>query len=111
MNKVEENSENAVDTAKEIVKQKKTAITKKNVKKDKEVMVYIGPYLRHVAMSGTIYNNGIPDALEKMKEKHPFMGRLIVPIEDLADAKKEIETKGTALSVCYSKALLLNKED
>lgn len=108
MSRVEDN---AAETAKETTRQKKTAGAKKDVKKGKETRVYIGPSLAHVAVSGTIYNNGLPDELIKAKEKYPFMERLIVPIEGLSDAKKEIENEGTALSVCYTKALSLYKED
>lgn len=109
MSRIENKTENASETGKETTRQKKTTAAKKDAKK--ETRVYIGPSLRHVAVSGTIYNNGLPDALVKAKEKHPFMERLIVPIEELSDAKKEIENEGTALSVCYTKALSLYKED
>ncbi len=69
----------------------------------KEQVIYIGPDIPS-AKQYTVFNNGLPEALkEKMIEK-PFFSSLIVPVTKLAEAIKELEREGSALSILYKKA-------
>ncbi|MCI7419386.1 MAG: hypothetical protein MSS65_07250 [Clostridium sp.] len=88
-----------------------TKTTKATVEKTGTV-IYIGPTIRNVAVSGTIYNNGVPKKLKDMSERHPVIKKLIVAVEKLPDAAQELGTKGTVLYTCYDKVLaLLNEKE
>lgn len=78
-----------------------TAEAKADTKK--ELVMYIGPTIPAVATKNTVFNNGLPAELQKEIKAVPAIGALVVPIAKLAKAKKEIETKNTALEICYRK--------
>lgn len=74
--------------------------------KKKTTLAYIGPTIRNVAVHGTVYADGIPDALARMKEKIPIITDLIIPGEKLAAAMREAKTPGT---VFYLRARAVEK--
>lgn len=97
-----EKVENAVE------KQRRTA-RKTN---EKKTVIYMGPSIRHVAASGTIYNNGLPEVLEVFIAEHPVFGKLIVPVENITEAQKELTKSQSTLSVCFTEAQkVLNKKE
>lgn len=85
----------------ETVVQQKVTPTTKAVKK--AVEQYIGPTIPGVAVTCTVYNNGIPKELQEEINKVPAIRSLIVPVTKLAAARKEINQKNSALRVCYEK--------
>ena len=100
---------------KKSVKQEKAAVqtargaARKNSVPDK--VVYVGPAIRGVVQSGTVFNNGLPAALQKKIEENPVFGSLLVPVQELGKAKRELRDGATALSACYKKAVsVLNKK-
>lgn len=48
---------------------------------NKKVM-YMGPTLRGVARSGSVFENGLPANLSKLAEKKPIIKNLIVPLAE-----------------------------
>ena len=68
---------------------------------NKKVM-YMGPTLRGVARSGSVFENGLPANLSKLAEKKPIIKNLIVPLAETVETKKAIDTEGTAEAVARS---------
>lgn len=61
-------------------------------------VVYVG----RSALSGRlsqyrIYTNGIPEHLNGLIEQYPFIKNLFVPVAELATARQQLATKGSAL--------------
>ncbi len=71
----------------------------------KKTVVYIGPTIKNVAATGTIYNNGIPEKLAGEITRQPIIGSLLVPVEELAAAQRELAVQGSALKVIYNKVI------
>lgn len=67
-----------------------------------EGVAYLGPDLKNVAINGTVYTGGLPDALKKKIEEVPALKGLLIPISGLAAAGVAISTKGTALNNLYN---------
>lgn len=65
--------------------------------------MYMGPTLRGVVRSGTVFANGIPKNLAKLAEKKPVINNLIVSLADTVEIKRAINTEGTAEAVSYDK--------
>lgn len=92
-----------------MTKQKKTVQT--NQMDEQGVFVYLGPSIRGVIQSGTIYRGTrqhIKDNLQYAIEKYPHIDTLIVADTDIADAKAKIKKGGNAISHAY-KALTERK--
>lgn len=58
--------------------------------------VYLGPGFRGVAR-GTIYDGDIPQYLQDEISALPALGSLIVPVDRLVEASKELATEGSRL--------------
>lgn len=68
-----------------------------------ETLAYVGPTIVGVASHNTIFNNGLPNALKLAMEKEPAFRGLVIPINKLASALKEIDTKLGATFSLYEK--------
>ncbi len=75
-----------------------------------EIVMYIGPDIPG-AKQNTVFNNGLPDALKEKIKEHPVFRSLIVPVGKLAQARVELEKKGSALSVLYQKAQEISRKE
>lgn len=71
----------------------------------KKTLVYIGPSIKNVVSTGTVYNNGLPVKVMKEIEKQPIIKSLVIPVDKLAAAQKELATQGSALAVIYEKVI------
>ncbi len=71
----------------------------------KEAVIYIGPSIKGLVSTGTIYNNGIPNNLELEMEKQPAIKNLVVPVSELSGVRKELRVPGSALAVIYNKII------
>lgn len=89
----------------------KTRQPVKNEAVQKKTVVYIGPTIKSVVSTGTIYNNGLPESLKKEIEKLPLIGSLLIPVDGLAAAQKELATPGSALAVIYEKVVNDRREN
>lgn len=78
-----------------------TADSKQSVKTGPRI--YIGPSLRGV-LTGTVYKSGLTPALEAAAEKIPAISELIVPLENLTKANRELSEPDSALRRIYQMA-------
>lgn len=65
--------------------------------------VYCGPSVRNVVRQFTVYEGTIPAALESFLRDHPAARALLVPLEQFAETRRNLEAKGTAEAVLYKK--------
>lgn len=67
---------------------------------------YIGPNIKGLAQSGSIYRGTRENALQALAgaiEKEPAVKALLVPGEELAGARVKVRTPGNALYEAYRK--------
>lgn len=74
-------------------------------------VMYIGPTIKKVVVKNTIFNNGLPAALEEQKKKMPILGSLIVPVEQLVEARKNMNKSSSAIRTCYEQVLSILQEE
>lgn len=67
--------------------------------KKQSPVAYVGPTIRNVAVHGTVYAEGVPDALARLKQKIPVISDLIVPLSDFAAAMRAAKTPGTVFFI------------
>ena len=66
-------------------------------------MVYVGPSVRGVARQYTVFNGDIPVMLDEFMAEHPTARALLIPADRLAEARRNLETAGTAEALLYNK--------
>lgn len=79
-------------------------MTTKRTKKAAEAagtVVYCGPSIKGVARQYTAYNNGIPEGLKQAAEKNKILAALIVPLEDLPEAMRQLRQKSGRMYTLY----------
>lgn len=79
-------------------------MTTKRTKKAAEaagMVVYCGPSIKGVARQYTAYNNGIPEGLKQAAEKNKILAALIVPLEDLPEAMRQLRQKSGRIYTLY----------
>lgn len=67
-------------------------------------VVYTGPAIPGIVSKNAIFNNGLPEALEKEIAGQPVIGALVVPIGELGRHRRELRDKGSAAAACYARA-------
>lgn len=88
---------------------KTESLQKKSEKKaaaraaDKEIRIYIGPTVPGIVIAGTVFNNGFSEKLKKAMESKKALSMLMVPISELAKARRELKEPGSVLQICYEK--------
>lgn len=110
----EQPAEKAEEVETEKVEEAETEITESEPEKEPEkeqkeepekaaektgTQVYIGPSVRGIVKQYTVFKGDIPEILKKFTQDHPIAESLIVPIEDFAEARRNLETAGSALSI------------
>ncbi len=68
--------------------------------KDPEIVVYVGPTFKG-ATKGTIYNHGLPPAMEEIIQKKPPFKELLVSIAELPKANQELLDQDSARNRIY----------
>lgn len=92
-----------------VVREEPAVITEKKIKKAKEAkksvtVMYVGPSIVNVVQKSTVFKDGVyPEALKAFIEEHPFVEKLLIPLDSLAPAMKELSIDKSALSVIYNK--------
>ena len=79
-------------------------MTTKRTKKAAEAagtVVYCGPSIKGVARQYTAYNNGIPEGLKQAAEKNKLLAALIVPLEDLPEAMRQLRQRSGRIYTLY----------
>ena len=68
-----------------------------------ETMVYMGPSIRHAVQHGTALKGGYPPALAAEMETQPFIKDLMIPVSEVAEARKELKTDGSRPAALYKR--------
>lgn len=87
-----------------------TAIEKVAKKQPKQV-AYVGPTIPGVIKINTIFNNGIDERVAERIKSQPELGGLLIDINNLADAQRQITLKKGAYYSLYCKVQKSLKED
>ena len=87
------------------VQQEKKAAKKPTEKKDKKMVIYLGPAIAGVAVPGTVYNNGLTPQMEAAVDEIPALRSLLVEIETAGRVRKAIKDPQSAAAICYQKIL------
>ena len=78
----------------------------KHIGKPASFCVYIGPSIRGVIQSGTIFDKSLEDTkafLATAIEKYPLIGKLISTDKTIAEDRIKVKTAGNLLNVYYTK--------
>lgn len=82
------------------------AVKKTSVEEPERFCVYIGPSIRGVIQSGTIYGKSLEETkafLATAIEKYPLIGKLISTDKTIAEDRIKVKTAGNLLNVYYTK--------
>lgn len=78
---------------------------KKLAEQKEKTVIWLGPAIAGVAMTGTVYQNGLTAQVEKMKTELPACTKLLVETKDAARVRKALTDPQSAESLCYEKVL------
>ena len=67
-------------------------------------MIYIGPSIDHLIQTGAAFAGGYPPKVEAALKKEPFLYDLMIPVSQLAEARKELSKPGSGLAALYRRA-------
>lgn len=82
------------------------AVETTSVKEPERFCVYIGPSIRGVIQSGTIYGKSLEDTkafLSPAIEKYPLIAKLISTEKTISEDRIKVKTAGNLLNVHYKK--------
>lgn len=97
--KVEE-TEVVSSNKKEAVKKSESRKTEK-VQANSEILVYCGPTIKGVVTQYAHFNNGLPKRLKEYSQQNKDIKRLIVPISNFVETRKNILVKGTIENISF----------
>lgn len=100
MNENESVVEKTEATGKKADERKKAESKKKDADKTM-TLVYCGPTVKGIVQQYAHFNNGIPERLKDYAVNHKAVERLIVPIEDFIETKRNLLIKGTVENLSY----------
>jgi len=67
-----------------------------------EAVVYVGPAMKGLK-TNTTYARGIPKIAEELIETNPAIKKMFVKVSEVAEAKRQLANKNSALSIIYKK--------
>lgn len=103
-NTVSETTEKQSTVVSEVITEKKTKSKAKEVKRPAVSVMYVGPSIVNVVQKSTVFKNGVcSEALNALIKEHPYVEKLLIPVDSLAEAMKELAIEKSALSVIYNK--------
>jgi hypothetical protein len=74
--------------------------------------IYLGPNLSNGRLAhATVFRSGIPAHLQALREKHPDIDTLIVPIEDIGPTQTRITRSGTPENQAYQALERLSRKE
>ncbi len=77
---------------------------------NKQKLVYVGPTIPGVIARGVVLAEGIPKKLQDVMKEHGYVKNLIVSLQDVAAANREIAGRSGAYFEFYQKACAIAKE-
>lgn len=86
-------------------------VIEKVAKQQPKQAVYVGPTIPGVIKINTIFNNGIDERLAERIKSQPELGGLLIDINNLSDAQRQITLKKGAYYSLYCKVKKSLKED
>lgn len=102
--------ETVTETKETVVKEEPVVVTEKKLKKSVSEktsnvsVMYVGPTIERIVQHSTVFKNGVlPEPLKKLIEEAPYVKKLLVPIDALPAAMKELNQKNSALNVISEK--------
>lgn len=72
---------------------------------EQKTVIWLGPAIAGVAITGNVYKNGLTPQLEKMKNELPAATKLLVKPRNAARVRKALTDPQSAESLCYEKIL------
>lgn len=75
----------------------------------KEPVIYLGPNIKAVVNTGTVFTNGLPEHLKKAVKEMPEIGELLIPLSQAVEARKKLLQPGSSLGIFYNKAQTYRK--
>lgn len=80
-----------------------SASKKTSAAKKQSNLVYLGPTITGVVRHSTIFKNGVlPQKLSECVTEFPLMKKLLVPVNDIATATKELNKEQSVLGTIYT---------
>lgn len=64
--------------------------------------MYLGPTIPGLIKNNVIYKDVLPMAVSKRAEEDKNFARLLVPMEKVSEARKQMGTQGSVLAVSYA---------
>ncbi len=74
-------------------------------------VVYIGPSIRGVVQTSTIFKNGLSVAMKQKVKEIPLLREMLIPAADLGKRRRELRVKGSAARSCYDRVMELLKQE
>ncbi len=85
--------------------QPKEESAKKQTEQKEKAVIWLGPAIAGVALTGTVYKNGLTPQLQKMETELPAVKKLLVETKDAARVRRALTDPQSAESLCYEKIL------
>ena len=109
---VQNSADTAVNAHKEKAEVKQTEVKNEETKQEEtkqekensQKMVYVGPTIPGVIAKGVVLKETIPKKVQEMLQQHKYMKNLLVSLNDVAVANREIARKSGAYYEFYKKA-------
>ena len=92
-----------------VMEKKETNKAQASQEEKKKQKIYIGPTLRGM-VCGTVLTNGFPPAFLEASKRCPVLMELVVPVNRLPQANRELTVPDSALSRFYRIAMEYKKE-
>lgn len=95
-------AENIVEEKTEYVKNVKGVV---EVEKIKGTIIYCGPTIKGVVKQYASFTNGVPKKVQEYANSNKAVSRLLVPISEFIETKKNIVIKGTVENSSFNSIL------
>lgn len=63
--------------------------------------MYIGPTVPGIVEKNRIFRGTLPERVRKEADGNPSFARLIIPVDDLVTARRQLSVKGSVLAVSF----------
>lgn len=85
------------------VEETKAEAKVEETKAETKAKVYCGPSVRGVVRQYTVFNGEVSELLKAFIEKHPLAESLLVDVDEFAETRKALGTKGSAQAILFEK--------
>lgn len=85
--------------------QREETAAKKQAERKEKAVIWLGPAVAGVAMTGTVYRNGLTPQMQRLVTELPAAKKLLVGTKDAARVRRALTDQQSAERVCYKRAL------